>query len=317
MTRDLRPPPFDPSPGARARRTILAVSDALTESGAPIPMKGYATREVADLLGLSRDQVRSYVRSRFLEPERGPRGAYRFSFQDLVFLRTAKGLLAARVGPRRVRRVLARLRDQLPDGRRLAGLHITAEGGRIVVDDGSARWQPESGQILFDFDVAEIARKAAPVVRHAFRRAREEAAGEFGAEDWYQWACELELSSAAEARAAYGKALELDPAHADAHVNLGRLLHEGGDARAAEIHYRCALDARPADPTAAFDLGVALEDLGRAREAVEAYERVVRIDPGYEDAHYNAGRLYEGLGDTASAMRHFKAYRKLVRGRSH
>jgi tetratricopeptide (TPR) repeat protein len=280
-------------------------------------MKGYATREVADLLGLSRDQVRSYVRSRFLDPVRGPRGAYRFSFQDLVFLRTAKGLLAARVGPRRVRRVLARLREQLPEGRRLAGLHITAEGGRIVVDDGSARWQPESGQILFDFDIAEIAKKAAPVVRHAFRRAREEAGGGFGAEDWYQWGCELEPSSAGEAREAYRKALELEPAHADAHVNLGRLLQEAGDARAAEIHYRCALDARPQDPTAAFDLGVALEDLGRAQEAVEAYERVVRIDPGYEDAHYNAARLYERIGDSAAVVRHLKAYRKLIRGHSH
>lgn len=280
-------------------------------------MKGYATREVAELLGLSRDQVRSYVRSRFLVPERGPRGAYRFSFQDLVFLRTAKGLLAARIGPRRVRRVLARLREQLPDGRRLAGLHITAEDGRIVVDDGSARWHPESGQILFDFEVAEIARKSAPVVRHAFRRAREASDGAFGAEDWYQWGCELEPASPSEAREAYRKALALDPSHADAHVNLGRLIHELGDVRGAEIHYRCALDARPADPTAAFDLGVALEDLGRANEAVEAYERVLRIDPSYEDAHYNAGRLYDRLGDSPAALRHLKAYRKLVRDRSH
>ena len=280
-------------------------------------MKGYATREVADLLGLSRGQVRSYVRSRFLHPERGPRGAYRFSFQDLVFLRTAKGLLAARVGPRRVRRVLARLREQLPDGRRLAGLHITAEGGRIVVDDGSARWHPESGQILFDFDVAEIAERSATVVRHAFRRARVEARGGFTAEDWHQWACELEPSSPEEAAEAYRKALEIDPAHADAHVNLGRLLHEAGDVRAAEVHYRCALDARPANPAAAFDLGVALEDLGRAREAVVAYERAIRMDPRYEDAHYNAGRLYEQLGDAAAALRHLKAYRKLVRERSH
>ena len=33
----------------------------------------------------------------------------------------------------------------------------------------------------------------------------------------------------------------MDPANADACVNLGRLLHEAGDVRAAESHYRAAL----------------------------------------------------------------------------
>ena len=64
---------------------------------------GYSTKDVANLLGLSVEQVRSYVRAGFLSPRQGPRGEYSFSFQDLVLLRTAKGLLAARVPRRRVR----------------------------------------------------------------------------------------------------------------------------------------------------------------------------------------------------------------------
>ena len=60
-------------------------------------MKMYNARNVAKLLDLSVGQVRSYARSGLLRPERGPRGEYRFSFQDLVLLRTAKGLLDARV----------------------------------------------------------------------------------------------------------------------------------------------------------------------------------------------------------------------------
>ena len=60
------------------------------------------------------------------------------------------------MAPRRVRKALRRLRQQLPEGRPLAGVRIAMEGSRIVVADGSRRWQPDSGQILFDFGVADL-----------------------------------------------------------------------------------------------------------------------------------------------------------------
>src|SRR5689334_724320 len=106
---------------------------------------GYSAREVARLLGLSTAQVRAYVRSGFLSPARGPRGALSFSFQDVVLLRTAKGLMGARIAPARVRRALRKLQQQLPSGRPLTGVAIAAEGNRIVVRDGGSRWNPESG----------------------------------------------------------------------------------------------------------------------------------------------------------------------------
>ena len=55
-------------------------------------MWGYGARDVAKMLGLSVAQVRSYARLGFVEAQRGPRGELRFSFQDLVLLRTARGL---------------------------------------------------------------------------------------------------------------------------------------------------------------------------------------------------------------------------------
>ncbi len=276
-------------------------------------MKGYSTSEVARLLGLTASQIRGYVRAGFLSPERGAAGRLTFSFQDLVFLRTARGLLSARVAPRRIRKALRRLREQLPDGRPLAALRIAMEGSRIVVADGARRWQPESGQILFDFGVADLAKKVAPVVRRAFREAQENGT-EFSADDWYEWACELEPGSPGEAIDAYRRAIELDPAHADAHVNLGRLLHEAGDAAAAEGHYEAALEARPDDAIAAFNLGVALEDQNKLPEARLAYVKATRLDPGNADAHFNAATLAEKLGRPAEALRHLASYRKLTRG---
>jgi tetratricopeptide (TPR) repeat protein len=276
-------------------------------------LKGYSTREVAKLLSVPESRVRGYVRAGFLAPERGTRREMRFSFQDLVFLRAAGGLADAGMAPRRIRRALSRLRDQMPDGRPLTAARIAVEGGRIVVEEGSRRWQPESGQILFDFGVADLARKVAPMVRRAYRDARSDAEG-FSAEDWYEWACELESGSPAEAREAYAKALALDPDHADAHVNLGRLLHESGDPGGAEPHYRHALEVRPNDATAAFNLGVALEDLRRLPEALLEYQHAVRLDSSHADAHFNAATLAERLGRFAEALRHLRTYRRLTRG---
>ncbi len=275
-------------------------------------MKGYSTREVAKLLGLSEGELRGFVRAGFLVPERGPGRQLRFSFQDIVFLRTARGLMAARVAPRRIRLALKRLREQLPEGKPLTGVRVAVEDGRIVVEDGARRWQPESGQILLNFGVADLARKVAPMVRRAFREAQQEGP-DFSAEDWYTWGCELEPGSPEQAREAYQRALSLDPGHADAHVNLGRLLHESGEPASAEPHYRRALVARPDDAIAAFNLGVALEDLGRIEKALEAYERAVAIDPENADAHFNAASLAERLGQAALALRHLRIYRKLTR----
>jgi tetratricopeptide (TPR) repeat protein len=264
---------------------------------------GYGAREVAKMLGLSVAQVRAYVKAGFLTPSRGPRNELRFSFQDLVLLRTAKGLVSARIPPRRVRTALRKLRTQLPEGRPLRAVHIHAEGDNIVVGDGSAQWSPESGQVLFDFSFSarELSRKAAPLVLHAR-----------DASDWYERGCDLEESSPLEAQSAYRKALELDGGLADAWVNLGRLLHASGDAREAAQHYRKAIELRPDDVIALFNLGVALEDLSMREEAVLAYRTALAADATCADAHYNLAHLYERLGQPAPALRHLRAYRKLV-----
>ena len=273
---------------------------------------GYAARDVSSLLGMSVGQIRLYVRAGFLVPRRGMRGEYRFSFQDLVLLRTAKALMA-QVPPRKVKRALLKLREQLPRGRDLTAVRITAEGDQIVVHDGRAAWIPESGQALLNFDVSELATEVAPLARKAAEAARS-AEQELTAEDWYVLGCDLEAGDPDQARDAYRRALELHPTHYDARVNLGRLLHEAGELRAAEAHYRMALASRPGDATAAFNLGVALEDLGRKPEALEAYERAIRADPACADAHYNLAHLSEQLGKARTALRHLHIYRKLTQG---
>ncbi len=274
----------------------------------------YSAKEVAQLLRLTLGQVRSYVRAGFLEPVRGARGELVFSFQDLVLLRTAKGLMDAEIAPRRVKRVLSKLRDQLPTGRPLTGLAISAEGNEVVVRDGRARWNPEDGQGLFDFEVATLALKVAPILERAAKKA---IAGEAEKtiDDWFELALNLEVSAPSDARDAYRRAVELDPLHADAHVNLGRLLQEAGELDAAEAHYRQAIDAQPEHAIAWLNLGVLLDGAGKLDLAVGAYQRALESDPSSADAHYYVSRVYEKLGQQTAALRHLKAYRKLTQGR--
>src|SRR6185436_18880618 len=110
---------------------------------------------------------------------------------------------------------------------------------------GDASWMPESGQRVFDFTVSDLRPRLAPHVRRAAARARD-AEDALDAEGWFALGCDLEVGAPEEARDAYRRALERDPAHVDAHVNLGRLLHECGHADRAAAHYRLALAADPA-----------------------------------------------------------------------
>src|SRR5436309_10197087 len=274
-------------------------------------MKGYTSRDVSKRWGWTGRELRASPRDGFLTPGRGPRGELLFSFQDLVILRTAKGLVAARIPTRRIRRALRRLRTELPRGRSLAELRITAEDDRIVVSDGESTWSPESDQMQLDFAISDLATRAAPMARRAARAARL-VEQDLSAQDWYDLGLELEVAAPIEARDAYRRALELDAHHADAHVNLGRLLHEQGRVEEAERHYRAALSENPDHATAAYNLGIAFEDLDRPADAIEAYRKALSLDPGLADAHFNLARLYETAGKRAAALRHLSSYRRLV-----
>jgi tetratricopeptide (TPR) repeat protein len=296
-------------------------------------MSGYSAQDVARMLGLPPGRLRAYVRSGVLSPERGDGGELRFSFQDLLLLRTAEGLVRERVPPRRVASALRKLRASLPEARPLTGVQLGAEGQRVVAREGAARWQVDSGQVLLDFERRGLradgdALPSLPTLADLSTR-RGGGAPASGAantvtaptadivplsiEELYEIGCDLEETEPAHAEASYDQVLARAPRHTDAHINLGRLLHERGELAGAEEHYRQALTHRPDDPTATFNLGVALEDQDRVPEALEAYERAIALNGQNADAHYNAARLYEKGGDYGASLRHLRAYRDLTR----
>ena len=269
----------------------------------------YRTRDVADLLGITPDRVRRFVRAGLLDAPRDA-GGYHFSFQDLVLIRAATELEAEDLSAAQVARAFRELRRQLP-GRPLSAVRVSSEAGQVVAREGESAWEPESGQYVLGLGEGLRAQPGAPERELPIRLAnpkRKEPGHEQGPAEWFEVGCELEPGSPAEARGAYTRALELAPDHPGAHLNLGRLLHEEGKLTAAEGHYRAALAAGPGSATAAFNLGVILEDLGKMERAVEAYLRAVASDPELADAHYNLSRLYEAMGDRSAALRYLRSY---------
>lgn len=258
------------------------------------------------MLGLTRHAVGRLIELGFVQPVRAGR-ALRFSFRDVVLLRTAQELRAADIPTRQILKSLRQLRSALPLDTPASALRIRAVGDRVAVRWGDAQWDADSGQLMMDFH----ATPAAAV--HAFDKpAAPDAEPE--SEDvhaMYQQAEALEGSDPSAAEALYRRVIEAAPAHADAYANLGFLMCEAGRNEEAAKLYAQAVRHCPEAPLLHYNRGVALEALGRIQEAVHSYETCLKLAPDMADAHQNAALLYARAGDKQRAIRHFSAYRRL------
>jgi len=274
-------------------------------------MRAYSVRDVERLLRLPPGATRNLVRAGFVKPARGARREYRFSFQDLIVLRTARALIQARVPGKRIRRSLESLKRDLPESMPLSGLAISAVGDHVVVRDGATRWHAETGQYLLGLDVT-LQNGVLHVVEHPPAIAATVPVADGAEADWFADALQLETSDPDAALAAYARAVRSDAQHAAAWTNWGRLLHEQGRTREAAEVYRRGLAHAGADPLLLFNHAVLLEDLGDLLAALEAYQSALEADPDLADCHYNLARLYESMGKPQHALRHLGQYRRLL-----
>jgi len=269
----------------------------------------FTLKRVQQMLGLSRRTVTGLIAAGFVAPLRGPRSAYRFSFQDLMLLRTAFALQQASIPPRKILRSLAKLKAELPQDLPLTGLRITAIGADVAVRDRSGRWQADTGQWLMDFEVSTAdgsvsilpvaATASAPTAVELFRN------GEA-----------LEKTDPLAAEAAYRQAITSDPGRPGPYLNLGAMLCEAGRCDEAVELYERAVSTVGAEPLIHFNHAIALEDQQRPDRAAAAYRRALELDGQFADAHYNLGMLLERQGDGQGALRHFNAYRRLQRAQT-
>jgi len=266
-------------------------------------MHAFDTKDLKRLFGIPASQVRSLIRAGHIHPLKKA-GRLSYSFQDLIVLRTAGSLRAAKIPAHKINRTLQQIRASLPGELPLSGLSIVAVGDSIVVREGQSLRESDTGQYALALEVID---KEGDLL--VIDKRNTAAAPNLSADEHFAKAFVLEESAADAARSHYEACLAVDPHHPEARLNLGRLLHLGGQLREAEQVYRGA-DAT--EPLLSFNLAVLLEDLERESEAMLAYRNALALDPSFADAHFNLARLYERAGQSKNALRHLLAYRRLI-----
>lgn len=230
-------------------------------------MHKFGVREVEKLLRLPRRTIHGLVKAGFVSPARGPRQAYLFSFQDLIVLRTAQALAAAKVPAKRITKSLKELRRHLPESMPLSGLSIGAVGDRVVVREGASRWQAESGQYLLAFE-GDPAAGDLKVIEQAAEP-----------EDAIDRGYILhEAGRLEDAEAVYRAALKTCGPDPLLLYNLGVLLEDLERGAEAMECYRDAVRADPAMADGHYNLALVCEKLGLAQEAIRhmaQYRRLV------------------------------------------
>ncbi len=276
-------------------------------------MHEFDSKDLKRLFGIPASQVRALVRAGHIHPLKKA-GRLSYSFQDLIVLRTAGSLRAAKIPAQRINRTLREIRESLPRALPLSGLSIMAVGDRIMVREGRALREGDTGQYSLDLEVIDrggdllVIDKRAPDAAAA-PAPTAVAVAEAAADQAFDRALELEDTDPAAARAAYEACLAADEHHLEARLNLGRLLHLDGRLEEAEKIYR---SAQSGEAILSFNLAVLLEDFEREAEAMAEYRHALALDPGFADAHFNLARLHERAGHSKEALRHLLAYRRLM-----
>ncbi len=206
-------------------------------------MHRYGLSEVEKLLQLPRSTIRSLVKARFVSPVRGPRGALQFSFQDLIVLRKAQALVAAKVPPRRIARAMKELRHKAESGQYSLAFEEVGEAGTLNVIQRKAK---SAGKVAAPIDLG--------YALHASGRL-------------------------AEAEVVYRGALDTGGADPVLLYNLGVLLEDLERKPEALTAYQAALRGDPALADCHYNLALLYESLGRKKEAIRhlaQYRRLTR-----------------------------------------
>ena len=120
----------------------------------------YRTRDVGEILGISRRQLQYWAQTDLVTPsDKTPGGHRRYCFADLVALKATKRLIDAGISVQRVRKSIQALRKTLPEIERpLSELVLVATGDVVLAFREGAAFEAISGQ-EWVFEVAEFERE--------------------------------------------------------------------------------------------------------------------------------------------------------------
>jgi tetratricopeptide (TPR) repeat protein len=268
----------------------------------------FARSEAAELFDVPLRKLKQWERAGVIVPSTTQGDDALYSFTDLVAVRTARGLLASGFSLKQMQRAIEALRARMPElAQPLTDGHVVQDGSKLVARTEGARFDPISGQLMFDFDVKALRDDVVKVLRPKITRRQQEAY------EAYLEGLRLdeEETTRGRAEAAYRKAIALDPGLATALTNLGNLRLLSGDRDEAEALYRQAIASDATQAEAPYNLAYLLVDRGERRAAIELFERAIALRPDFSEAHFNLAMALSELGLRDKARTHWKRYIEL------
>lgn len=266
----------------------------------------YSRADVAKILAVAPTRLRSWERAGLIRPSADEQGTKRYTFQDLVTVRTVKDLVDRGVPVARIRRALEALCTSFP-GIPRSEVRLVSNGATVAVRQGNTTFDPRTGQVLLNLSSGTEVSNGG-VVRPLSRPST--AVDARTAYDYFLEGCRLDADETTRSRAedAYRRAIELDPTLACAYTNLGILRWLDGDLVEAEILFSRAMAIDPSQSEAPYNLGFLYFQTRRFRKAIELLTRAIELDPEFADAHYHLAMALEHAGRDVDALPHWSAY---------
>lgn len=114
------------------------------------------------------------------------------------------------------------------------------------------------------------------------------------------------LKDADKAIESYEKALQLDPDHTDAYINMGMTLYDQGRFDEAVECYKKAVKLEPSYADSHYNLGNALTQKGELKQAIESYKTSLALKPNDAEALKNYGYALKAHGEINQAIKCYK-----------
>jgi tetratricopeptide (TPR) repeat protein len=263
----------------------------------------FSPREASNILDIKQGRLRYWNRIGLVKPGIREKGRTYYDFQDLICLKTAQGLVTNGLPATKIKRSIDSLKERFPGfDDYWANKRIYAFGNRAIIGHKNRLIDSQSGQLLFRFDVDELAQQVENRIREFESRKT--------AEDWFGEGLSYDRAEKTHGRAlhAYQQALRLDPNLADAYVNMGNIYCKQDKFSDAQRCYRLAIDRDPSHAKAYFNLGNVIDELGATEEAILCYQKSVEADPDFPDVYYNLAIASEKLKQWKRAIGYWKDY---------
>ncbi|HEX4209126.1 MAG TPA: tetratricopeptide repeat protein [Candidatus Binataceae bacterium] len=274
----------------------------MTGEGGLTRSQTFSTRAAARILAVPAHRIRYWVRQDLVSPAAARGRRYRFAFNDLLMMRLAKDLLPTRGRLEPFQRCFAKVRNFFEPTRSVTSLRLDTLDGRIVVRDGDAAFEAESGQMLLQFHAPP---RPLGKVEDGFGPAR--------VRERFEETRLLAENDPIKALTLYGDLLAHEPRNLEAHLRMATVLENKNDSAGAIRHLQAAALILPGNTEVHLRLGLLYRHTGDLDNAIESLLRATACDPLSIAAHRNLADIYEETGRRREALRHLSAINRLNR----